>query len=200
MLKVQVHRRVLGTYFLDYHCIIANPFRNQHSPHDNRVPVSEYETWAHLFVAKLQLMEEYHSCSGTPQIGIPECWRLRHGSGIHGEAAPFAAGYVLAIDSSSGTTEIYNPVQNGVLGFLWGQLWQAATNYECLIPGQARLKCDSKPLKRMFPTSYCTFYFSLLHSHHVFFGFESVDTVHIDCHLSRHCTFRCRRLIPLALC
>jgi len=43
-------------------------------------------------------MQEYHSRSGTPQIGIAERWRLRHGSGIHGEAAPVAAGYVLAYD------------------------------------------------------------------------------------------------------
>jgi hypothetical protein len=60
--------------------------------------VSEYETWAHLFVAALQLVEEYHSHSDTPQIGIPGRRSLRHGSGIHGEAAPFAAGYVLAYD------------------------------------------------------------------------------------------------------
>jgi len=40
-------------------------------------------------------MQENHSGSGTPRIGIPERWRLRHRSGIHGEAAPFAAGYVL---------------------------------------------------------------------------------------------------------
>ena len=60
--------------------------------------MSVYETWAHLFVAKLQLMEEYHSRLGTPQIDIPERLRLRHGSGIHGEAARFAAGYVLAYD------------------------------------------------------------------------------------------------------
>jgi len=98
-------------------------------------------------------MQQYHSRSGTPQIGIPERRRLRHGSGIHGEAAPFAAGYVLAYDQSSGTTEICNPVPNDVLGFLRGQLWQAVTHYECLIPGQARLNCDNKPPKRMFPTS-----------------------------------------------
>ena len=60
--------------------------------------MSEYETWDNLFVAKLQLMQEYGSRSGTPHIGIPERRRLRHGSGIHGEAAPFAAGYVLAYD------------------------------------------------------------------------------------------------------
>jgi len=49
-------------------------------------------------MAKLQLMQEYHSRSGTPQIGIPERRRLRHGSGIQGEDAPSAAGYVLAYD------------------------------------------------------------------------------------------------------
>ena len=60
--------------------------------------MSEYETWAHLFVAGLQLVDEYHSRSGTPQIGITGRRGLRHGSGIHGEAAPFAAGYGLAYD------------------------------------------------------------------------------------------------------
>jgi len=29
-----------------------------------------------------------------------------------------------------------------------------------------------------------------LHSHHVFFDFESVDPVHTDCHQSRHFMFR----------
>jgi len=60
--------------------------------------VSDYETWAHIFVAALQLVEEYHSRSGTAQIGIAGRRSLRHGSGIHCEAAPFAAGYVLAYD------------------------------------------------------------------------------------------------------
>ena len=49
-------------------------------------------------MAALQLVEKYHSRSGTPQIGIPGRRSLRHGSDIHGEAAPFAAGYVLAYD------------------------------------------------------------------------------------------------------
>ena len=60
--------------------------------------MSEYETWAHLFVAALQLVEEYHRRSGTPQIGIPGRRSLRHGLGIHGEDAPFTAGYVLSYD------------------------------------------------------------------------------------------------------
>jgi hypothetical protein len=68
-----------------------------------------------------QVVQEYHSCSGTPQIGIPGSRRLRHGSGFRGEAAPFAAGYVLANDlaneGSSGTTGICNPVQNDVLEY-----------------------------------------------------------------------------------
>jgi len=55
--------------------------------------------------------------------------------------------------SSSGTTEMCNPVQNDIVGFLWGQLWQAATHYECLIPGQARINCDNTPLKQMYPSS-----------------------------------------------
>jgi hypothetical protein len=46
----------------------------------------------------LQLIQQYHSRSGTPLIGIPGGQRLRHGSGIHGKASSFAAGYVLAYD------------------------------------------------------------------------------------------------------
>ena len=136
---------------------LPTPFREQHSLHDYWVGLSEYETSAHLCVAKLQCVQEYHSLLGTPQIGIPEHRKLRHGSGIHGKAAPFAAGYVLAYhlayDWSSGTTEICKPVQNDVLGFPWGQLWQAATHYECVIPGQAHLNSNNMPPKCMFPTS-----------------------------------------------
>jgi hypothetical protein len=46
----------------------------------------------------MQVMQKYHSSLAKPQIGIPGCWRLTHGLGIHGEAASFAAGYVLAYD------------------------------------------------------------------------------------------------------
>ena len=61
--------------------------------------MSDYETWAHLFMAKPQGVQEYHSHLGTPQIGITDHRRLRHGTGIRGKAALFAgAGYVLAID------------------------------------------------------------------------------------------------------
>jgi len=73
-------------------------------------------------MAKLHLVQEYHIRSGTPQIGILQRGRLQHSSGIHGEASPLAAGYVFAYDlanaSSSCTTEICNPVQNDVLGYL----------------------------------------------------------------------------------
>jgi hypothetical protein len=57
--------------------------------------------WADLFVATWQLAQEYHSRLGTPQIGMLGSQSLRHGSGIHGEAAPFAAGYVLAYHSAN---------------------------------------------------------------------------------------------------
>jgi len=49
------------------------------------------------------------------------------------------------------------------------------------------------------PLYSAVFDISLLHSHLVFFGFESVDHVNTDCHFSRYCTFRCRRLIPPGL-
>jgi len=85
-------------------------------------------------VAKLLVMPEYHNRTDTPQIGNAERQRLSPSSGLDDEAALFAAGYVLAYDRTSGATEICNPVQNDVLGFLCGQLWQAATHYEYLIP------------------------------------------------------------------
>jgi hypothetical protein len=44
-------------------------FRNQHSRHEYQVPVLEYETWADLFVAAQQLLEEYHSrCLAHPRL------------------------------------------------------------------------------------------------------------------------------------
>jgi len=81
-------------------------------------------------------MQQYHSRLGTPQISIPECSRLRHSSGIPGEAAPFTAGYVLAKNRSLGTTEICNPVQNDILDFYEPNFGKLATHYERLIPGQ----------------------------------------------------------------
>jgi len=60
-------------------------------------------------------------------------------------------------------------------------------------------QATNKPPKRMYSQYGVQFvYFSLLHSHHVFFDFELVDPVHTD--LSRHFTFRCRRRIPLCTC
>ena len=61
-------------------------------------------------------------------------------------------------------------------------------------------KATNTPPKLMFPRQQRNLYFSFRHSHHVFFDCESVDAVHSECHLSRHFTFRCRRLIPLGLC
>jgi hypothetical protein len=70
-------------------------------------------------MATLQLVQNYHSRSGTPQIGMPGTRSLGNCLDIHGEAARFAAGYILTYDlgndCSSGTTEICNPVQNDVL-------------------------------------------------------------------------------------
>jgi len=51
-------------------------------------------------MAKLQLGQQYHCDLGTAQICILEHRRLRHGSGIHGEAGPFAAGFGMAYDST----------------------------------------------------------------------------------------------------
>jgi len=100
MMKVQVHRRVVGTYHHDCHCRIANPIRNQYTLHNDSVPVSEYETWVHLYVAERQHVQEYHRRWGTPRIRIIESRTVRHSLGIHGKAIPFAAVYVLAYDST----------------------------------------------------------------------------------------------------
>ena len=60
-------------------------------------------------------------------------------------------------------------------------------------------RATHKPPKRMYLQYVVHFvYFSLLHSHHVFFDCESVDPAHTD--LSRHFTYGCRRLIPLRAC
>jgi hypothetical protein len=67
---------------------------------------SEYETLAHLFVAKLQLLLAYHASSVTFQIRITECRILRHGPGIHGEAAALNSRCFPASDWSSAKTEI----------------------------------------------------------------------------------------------
>jgi len=60
-------------------------------------------------------------------------------------------------------------------------------------------RATNKPPKRMYLQYVVYFaYFTLLHSHHVFFNFELLDTVYTD--LSRYFTFRCRRLILLRVC
>ena len=61
-------------------------------------------------------------------------------------------------------------------------------------------RVPNAPLKSMYLSLLCTLYFRFLHSHHVFFNLESVDAVHIDSHLSRHFTMRCRQLITFGLC
>jgi len=70
------------------------------------VLLSEFETLAHVFVAKLQLWLAYHWRSGTSRIRIAVCRIPRDGPGIHVSAAAFSAGYFLASDRSSGTTGI----------------------------------------------------------------------------------------------
>jgi hypothetical protein len=153
MLNVEPHRRVLGTYHHHGHCIIANSNSQSRWPTQWSSSSVRNETWAHLFVVKLQCVQEYNTHSGTPQIGIPECRELCHCLGIHGAAAHFIVGCIFAYDWSSDSTNICHPVENNVLWFPQGQLWQAATHYECLIPGQAHLNCNNMPPKCMFPTS-----------------------------------------------
>jgi len=91
-------------------------------------------------------------------------------------------------------------MQQEVPGFVWSQLWQVTTHYECIIPAQAWLNSISKPLKCIYHSLLCTIEFSLLHSHHSFFCFESVDTMYTEFHLSRLYTFRCSQLIPHGCC
>jgi hypothetical protein len=60
-------------------------------------------------------------------------------------------------------------------------------------------RVTNKPLKHIYLQYIVRLVeFSLLHSHHVFFDFELVDTVNTD--LTRLFTLRCRWLIPLRAC
>lgn len=109
--------------------------------------------WTHWFVTEPLVAQESHSCLGTPQIRIPRYSKLRSGFVILGWDPLFAAGYVLAYDWSSETTDMCNPVQNQVVGCVWGQHGQTATHYECIIPTLAQLNSNQKSLKRMYHTS-----------------------------------------------
>ena len=143
MVEVPVHWRILGILLWQIqHCIFANPIWQSKQTRRYWVLVSDYETWAHIFVAKPQLLLPYHGCYGTPRTRIPESRMLRHGWGFPGSNAVFAARVLLAHDWRSSTTEIFNPVQNELLGYVWSQLRQAADHYGCVIPVQARLKSD----------------------------------------------------------
>ena len=130
MIEVQVHRRILGiSSWQIQHCIFTNHIWQSTQTRRYWVLVSKYETSAHLFVSNPQLLLAYHRSSGKPLIRIPESWKLRHRSGILGSNAALAAGVFLAYDRGSFTPEIFNPVQNELFGYVWSQLWQAASHY-----------------------------------------------------------------------
>ena len=63
----------------------------------------------------------------------------------------FGAGYRVAKDWISSTSQICNSVQNDVFGIVWSQLWQAATHYGCIIPAQGRLRSDKFATKVHVP-------------------------------------------------
>jgi len=141
MVEVALYQRILDLSLWQIkHSILANPISQSTQTRQYWVLVSEYERWTHLFVAKPQLLLAYHYSSGTPLICIPESRKLRHGSDILGSNSPFAAVVFLADDWRLCTTEIFNPVQNDLLGYVWSQLWQAASHYGCVITAQTHCK------------------------------------------------------------
>jgi len=143
MIELLVNRRIMGiSLWQIQHRIFAIAIWQSKQTGQYWVLLSEYETWIHIFVAKPQLLLAYHWSSGKPLIHIPVSRKLRHGLGILGSTVAFAAGVFLAYDWRLCTTEIFNPVQNELLGYVSRQLWQAASHYVCIIPAQAHLESD----------------------------------------------------------
>jgi hypothetical protein len=143
LIEFPLHWRILGiSSWQIQHCIFANRIWQTKWSRWYWVLLSEYETWAHIFLAKPQLLLAYHWSSGTHVICIPESQKLKLGLGNHRSNAAFAAGICQVYDGRSCTTEILNSVQNELLGYEWSQLWHAASHYECIIPADARLKSD----------------------------------------------------------
>jgi hypothetical protein len=79
-------------------------------------------------VAKPQVLLAYHCSSGTPLIRIPEIRKLRHGSGILGSNAAFAARGFL---SRMIFLDMYEPNFDKLRVIL-----------DVIIPAQARLKSN----------------------------------------------------------
>jgi hypothetical protein len=131
MVELPVNRRIVGISSWQIQNYIFVNFVWQSRWYS--VLLSEYEPWAHLFVAMPQRLMSYHRSSGTPLIRIPESWKLRYRSGILGSNAAVASGLCLACDWRSCTTVIFNPVQNEHLGYVWNYLSQAASHYGCII-------------------------------------------------------------------
>jgi len=132
MIEVQVHQRILGiTSWEIQPCVSANPIWQSKQTTCYWVLMTEYEIWAHLFVAKPQPMLAYHWSSSTHLICTLVSRTLRCSSGILGSNPDFTAGVFLAYNSRLCTTEIFNPVQNELLRYVWSQLWKAASHYGC---------------------------------------------------------------------
>jgi len=73
IIEIQVYLRILRiSSWQIRHCILANPIWQSKQTRRYWVLVSEYETWANLFMAKPQHLLAYYWSSGTPLIDIPE--------------------------------------------------------------------------------------------------------------------------------
>jgi len=93
-------------------------------------------------VANPQRLLAYNRSSGTPLICIPDSRKLRHGSGILGSNAAFAAKVFLAM------IEDYSQLRSSILSRM-SILDMYEANFDKLrvimdviIPAQARLKSD----------------------------------------------------------
>jgi hypothetical protein len=92
---------------------------------------------------------------------------LTHGLCIEDPAAAIATGYLMGYESSWSLTGISIPVQNNDLECLWCKLWQAATDYGCLIPAQVCLNSDKYATKSLETISvvHFIFRFAVISSH-----------------------------------
>jgi len=79
MVEFPVHQGILGiSSWQKQHCMLGNPNCKSKQTGRYQVLVSQYETWAHLLFAKLQILLAYPWICGTPPIRIWESRKLRH--------------------------------------------------------------------------------------------------------------------------
>jgi hypothetical protein len=126
MVEIPVHRRILGiSSWQIQHCIFANPIWHKDSLSDIEYLCQDIRGRAAAF-AGISL-KFWHTADPHPrESGSWDTARV-----FLAQIPLFTAGVFLAYDWRSFRTEIFNPVQNELLGYVWSQLWLAASHYGC---------------------------------------------------------------------